>query len=97
MAQSRMLSVFAKQEKMENDIGDMVKTVASLKESMRMLRKNHRGRKALNKLETEDIQTLLQISLTIDNLILKIQNQLNRCNSHNFFIQRQLELQNHRK
>ena len=101
MAQSRILSVVSKHEEMINEIRDMEKNVSKLlKEATQLRRKflGNRGKKsdvAKNKINSEDIISILQDSQNLDNLILKIQNLLHKCNTLSYYIQRQLELRNY--
>ena len=100
MAQSRLLSVVVKQEKLQNDILEIEKTIGRILKTTATMRKQKFGRKgkadaARNAVRPEDIVTMRQTSHSIDHLLLKVQHLLNRATAHNFFIQRQLELRSH--
>ena len=100
MAQSRLLSIIAKQDKLETDLFEMDKVMSKLLKEVREMRKKHFGNKAKsdatkNKVQSEDILSILQESQNLDQLMLKIQNLLNRCSAHSFYIQRQLELRSY--
>ncbi len=97
MAQSRMMSICVKKQKLEEDILDMQKDIIDLARVIKLMKVIPGGNKARrdvsrNEVSPEHVQFLLQTSLSIDNIILKIQNLLNRCSNHSFFLQRQLEL-----
>ena len=97
MAQSRMMSIIVKKEKLEEDVSDIQKIVSALVKATKSVKRIPGGRKAKtdaakNEVNPRDVQLLLQATHSIDNLILEIQNLLNRCTNHSFFLQRQLEL-----
>ena len=97
MAQTRLLSVVAKEEVMENDVVQMEKLLATLGKILVLMKKKQFGRRrdmARNKIESDHLSALLHSMHHVDNLILKIQNLLNRISSHSLFIQHQLELRN---
>ena len=91
------MSILVKKQKLEEDILDMQKLVTDLVKVMKLMKVVPGGRKgkedaSKNQVSPEHIQSLLQTALRVDNIILNIQNLLNHCNNHNFFLQRQLEL-----
>ena len=97
MAQTRLVSVVAKQEVIENDVGQMQKLLGELSKILLQVKKKQFGRKgdmARNRIEADHLNNLLQYMHSIDNLILKVQNLLTRSSTHSLFIQRQLELRN---
>ena len=97
MAQTRLVSIFAKQDVMENDVLQMQKLLGELSKILLQVKKKQFGRKgdmARNRIEADHLNNLLQYMHSIDNLILKVQNLLTRSSTHSLFIQRQLELRN---
>ena len=100
MAQSRILSVVVKQEKLQNDVIEMEKTIRKILKTTSTLRKQKFGRRgkadaAKNTVCPDDILSIRQASHSIDHLLLKLQHLVYRSSAHNFFIQRQLELRSH--
>ena len=97
MAQTRLVSIVAEQEVMENDVLQMQKLLGELSKILLQVKKKQFGRKgdmARNRIEAPHLNNLLQYMHSIDNLILKVQNLLTRSSTHSLFIQRQLELRN---
>ena len=97
MAQTRLVSIVAEQEVMENDVLQMQKLLGELSKILLQVKKKQFGRKgdmARNRIEADHLNNLLQYMHSIDNLILKVQNLLTRSSTHSLFIQRQLELRN---
>ena len=90
----------AKEEVMEDDVLQMEKILASLSKILHLMKKKQFGRGrdlSRNRIEPDHLNALLHSMHHVDNLILKIQNLLNRCSTHSLFIQRQLELKNFQK
>ena len=97
MAQTRLVSIVAEQELMENDVLQMQKLLGELSKILLQVKKKQFGRRgdmARNRIEADHLNNLLHSMHSIDNLILKGQNLLLRCSTHSLFIQRQLELRN---
>ena len=97
MAQTRLVSIVAKEEVMEKDVVQMQKLLGELSKILLQVKKKQFGRKgdmARNRIEADHLNNLLQSMYSIDNLMLKVQNLLTRCSTHSLFIQRQLELRN---
>ena len=99
MAQSRSLSVITKYEELVESIREVEKDVSKLLKDASQLRKKFFGSKgksdaSKNKINSEDIQAILQEAQNLDNHIMKTQNLLHRCNILRYYIQRQLELKN---
>ena len=97
MAQTRLVSIVAKEEVMENDVLQMQKLLGELSKILLQVKKKQFGRKgdmARNRIEADHLSNLLHSMHSIDNLILKVQNLLTRSSTHSLFIQRQLELRN---
>ena len=91
------MSILVKKQKLEEDILEMQKLVTDLVKVMKSMKVVPGGRKgkedaSKNQVSPEHIQFLLQTALRADNIILNIQNLLNICTNHNFFLQRQLQL-----
>ena len=98
MAQSRIIAIVTKIEKIENDIMEMQKILTMLLKVMSVMKKKQLGKKsdlAKNLIGRDNINALLQSGHQSDNLILKIQNLLNHCSSNSMFVQRQLELRSY--
>ena len=100
MAESRMTTILMKKEKLEEAISEMQKDMAVITKIVRLMKIIPTGRKgkddvSKNQLSTEHVQSLLRAFLNLDNLILNLQNLLNRCTTHSFFLQKQLELQSY--
>ena len=97
MAQTRLVSIVAKEEVMGKDVVQMQKLLGELSKILLQVKKKQFGRKgdmARNRIEADHLNNLLQSMHSIDNLMLKVQNLLTRCSTHSLFIQRQLELRN---
>ena len=97
MAQTRLVSIVAKQEVMENNIVQMQKLLGELSKILLQVKKKQFGRKgdmARTRIEADHLNNLLQSMHSINNLMLKVENLLTRCSTHSLFIQRQLELRN---
>ena len=85
MAQTRLVSIFAKQDVMENDVLQMQKLLGELSKTLLQVKKKQFGRKgdmARNRIEADHLNNLLYSMHSIDNLILKVQNLLTRCSTH---------------
>ena len=100
MAQSRILSVVVKQEKLHDDVLEIEKVIRKILQTTSKVRKQKFGKRgktdaAKNQVHHDDILWLRQASHSIDHLLLKIQHLINRSTAHNFFIQCQLELRCH--
>ena len=100
MAQSRTLSIVSKYEEMISDLQELEKNVSKLLKEATQLRKKFFGSKdkseaTKNKINSENIQAILQDSQNLDSHLLKIQQLLHRCNTNSFYIQRQLELRDY--
>ena len=85
---------------MLSDLQEVEKNVSQLLKYTTQLKKKSFGSRAKsdvakNKINTENMQTILQESQSLDNRILRILYLLDRCNTISFFIQRQLELRNY--
>ena len=94
MAQSRSLSIVSKHQAIEDDVNEILKMIQSLLKLIVCMRKKQFGKTLAKKgLQPSNIQFLLSGSYQIDNSILKIQQLLDRCGSHLFFLQRQLLLE----
>ena len=100
MAQSRLLSIVSKFEEMLTDLREVEKNVSQLLKDATQLKKKSFGSRAKsdvtkNKINTENVQIILQETQNLDTRILKILYLLHRCNTLSFFIQRQMELRNY--
>ena len=87
-----------KKQKLMDDILEMQKDIGAIVKTMRVMKITPGGRKSkedTNQLSVEHIKFLLRTFLTFDTLILNLQNLLNRCITHSFFLQKQLELRSY--
>ena len=95
MAQTRLISIVAKHEKMDTSVKEMINCLTSLSKVITLMRLRQFGRRmdlAQNHIPADNILALLQSCHHIDTLILNLQNLLSQCSAYSTFIQRQLEL-----
>ena len=100
MAQSRMMSILMRKQELKEDILEMQKDIANLVKIIRMIKMipgNRKGKEdaSKNQLSVEHVQSLLRTFHNLDNLILNLQNLLNRCGNQSFYIQQQLKLKSY--
>ena len=76
-------------KEMQKDNATLVKIIKMIK----MIPGNHKGKEdaSKNQVSVEHVQSLLRTFHNLDNLILNLQNLLNRCGGQSFYIQQQLK------
>lgn len=97
MAQNRATSIFAKQEKIAQDLQQVQKTLALLLKEAIKMKKQYGNKAAISKniLEYSKICILLQKNQQADGLILKIRQLFDQCLAHSMYVQHQLLLMVH--
>ena len=95
MAPHRLVSLVGKRQRLEDDLHEMENVLTSLLNVVTVMGKKQMGRRfdlARDILPDDNINALLQSSQHVDDLLLKIQNLLNRCTAYSNFLQHLLML-----
>ena len=97
MAQFRSLAIILRYDEIISDLQEADKNTSRLLKDSAQLRKKFLGGKAnseatKNKINIEDIESILLECQKLDTQNLKIQHLLHRCNDLSYWVQRQLEL-----
>ena len=96
MAQTRVVSILAKQEKMETILWQAEKQIIVLRKIISKMRKSQVGPikdLADYKLSQKSINAMLLTCQQADNLILELQNMINQTASYSIYLQSQLMLE----